>query len=905
MAVRLSPKEEAEAVVKVWKDTMTIGEYWAVVDAKWWRSWLKYTGLDTDRKTIGDSAGSRPSIIDNSRIQESKENPDALRVGIQEGEDFALINREVWDLVVGWYEGGPTFIREVIGAGIPQKASADLFPFVCKLFECDEKGSAINESQQPLVVSRRTTVEDLIKRIAGSKKDADEKEPLSGEKADKTIRLWIPEPPSAAAAQQPAAAAGAGGAGAAAAAAKKAEAGNSPSVEAITTGTADVTMTDAPPHKSEQQAAAAAAAAPPGGAEIAAAAAAVGGTATDVSTAASAPKIKKDGWKLVDDTKTGVPLDGLEFVKDQEPRILVERKKDGVWPRKAFVKDWRDFQKGDVIDCEDTVHKWYESTIVEVKWDSREVHVHFNGWASTWDEWLSFDSSRMQPRGTYSQGGRRLDGYTSTWDYGYGSSEEGVPTQLGAVGLRNLGNTCFMNSTLQCLSQSPTLTEYFVEGRYLPFINRDNPLGWKGRIADEYGALLKEMWSNKFRIVAPKKFKQVLGEFAPRFGGYQQQDSSELLSFLLDGLHEDLNQVKVKPPTSAVESNDRTDEVVSKEAWDTYLKRNRSIVVDWLQGQLKSKLVCPVCGKISITFDPFMFLSAPLPMVEDKVQDVYFVSSDPSQPVRLYAVTVSKVGRIADLKQSLEKVLHLPTKRMVICEVFNHRVFRFYEDDASMSEIRANEFIYCYDVPQLDEFKAGETVPVQICHMRKELNPNYHPSFGPHSREYIYQQFALPRVIVLPRKTPAPNRLVRQLAEKAIAPSVKPGAPDRGPVYKIIQTEPDGRNCLKCNYMQSCSGCELENNEEAFPPLESQYNREPRAALQVIWNGEADYDGTRDMFVKDKSADSTMAQKQDVLQLADCIRAFTKEEILSEQDPWYCSKCKEFRQASKKFDVWA
>ena len=47
-------------------------------------------------------------------------------------------------------------------------------------------------------------------------------------------------------------------------------------------------------------------------------------------------------------------------------------------------------------------------------------------------------------------------------------------------------------------------------------------------------------------IVAPKGFKSALSHFAPQFGGYSQQDSQELLAFLLDGLHEDLNRVRVR-----------------------------------------------------------------------------------------------------------------------------------------------------------------------------------------------------------------------------------------------------------------------------------------------------------------------------------------------------------------------
>ncbi len=80
--------------------------------------------------------------------------------------------------------------------------------------------------------------------------------------------------------------------------------------------------------------------------------------------------------------------------------------------------------------------------------------------------------------------------------------------------------------------------------------------------------------------------------------GYSQQDSQELLSFLLDGLHEDLNQIENKPATHAVE-------IVALHSWKTYLKRNQSVIVDLLQGQYKSRIDCPDCGRVSVTFDPY------------------------------------------------------------------------------------------------------------------------------------------------------------------------------------------------------------------------------------------------------------------------------------------------------------
>lgn len=162
-----------------------------------------------------------------------------------------------------------------------------------------------------------------------------------------------------------------------------------------------------------------------------------------------------------------------------------------------------------------------------------------------------------------------------------------------------------MNSSVQCLSNSPGLTDFFVSGKYATMLNRSNPLGFRGQIAEQWGELMKEMWSGEYSVVTPRALKAAIGAFQPRFSGYAQQDSNELLAFLLDGLHEDLNRVLQKPLTSVVESNGRPDAIVAAEAWERHLQRNQSVIVQACQGQLKSCVICPKCNRQSITFDPF------------------------------------------------------------------------------------------------------------------------------------------------------------------------------------------------------------------------------------------------------------------------------------------------------------
>ena len=95
--------------------------------------------------------------------------------------------------------------------------------------------------------------------------------------------------------------------------------------------------------------------------------------------------------------------------------------------------------------------------------------------------------------------------------------------------------------------------------------------------------------------MAPSSVKRAIGKFQPMFSGYSQHDSSELINYMLDGLHEDLNRVIDKPYTEAKDYDGRPDHIVAAEAWELFLKRNQSIIVDLMYGQYKSIVDCPKC----------------------------------------------------------------------------------------------------------------------------------------------------------------------------------------------------------------------------------------------------------------------------------------------------------------------
>ncbi|KAI5820883.1 hypothetical protein BZA77DRAFT_300177 [Pyronema omphalodes] len=281
---------------------------------------------------------------------------------------------------------------------------------------------------------------------------------------------------------------------------------------------------------------------------------------------------------------------------------------------------------------------------------------------------------------------------------------------LGTCGLNNLGNTCYMNSALQCLRSVEELSKYFLSKEYVGELNPQNPLAHHGKVARAYAQLLEMMFAPESpSSVAPREFKGTIGRFGPAFSGYQQQDTQEFLAFLLDGMHEDLNRIKQKP---YVEKPDSTDEMVgdpekikklAEDHWAIYKGRNDSAVADLFSGLYKSTLVCPDCGKVSITFDPFMDLTLPLPIESLWSKDLVWVpkarNGEYSTPVHV-PVELRKTASIRELKEYMAQKFGANAKCLMVSEVYKQKHYKNFEDSSLVSEIQANDAICVYELEE-------------------------------------------------------------------------------------------------------------------------------------------------------------------------------------------------------------
>lgn len=281
--------------------------------------------------------------------------------------------------------------------------------------------------------------------------------------------------------------------------------------------------------------------------------------------------------------------------------------------------------------------------------------------------------------------------------------------EQGYTGLRNIGNTCFMNAILQMLVNNVELREFFLREHYLSEINESNPLGSEGRLARAFADFMQQMWSGRHKAIEPIQIKNIVAEKASQFANFAQHDAHEFLSFLLDGLHEDVNRVKKKPLTGTVESHGRHDLDVSNEAWRNHILRNDSIFVDLFHGQLKSHVQCPNCDRVSITFDPFVYLPVPFPKRKKSTSLIFWPLENQAKPYKL-TVSYSTEGTVADFLSSVSEVVKVPSRNLRACEALCHRFDRIYTSDMKVSDIISPDYLFVFQVH--DESECNESVVI-------------------------------------------------------------------------------------------------------------------------------------------------------------------------------------------------
>lgn len=490
----------------------------------------------------------------------------------------------------------------------------------------------------------------------------------------------------------------------------------------------------------------------------------------------------------------------------------------------------------------------------------------------------------------------------------------GEPIQRGVVGLQNLGNTCFMNSSVQCLSNIPHLREFFLDGTYKADLNR-SAHKTEGKLAESFAELLEMMWRPNTTKVAPRNFKWQVGQFAEQFSGYGQQDSMELIEYVLDGLKEDCNQVTgPKPYIELKEADGRPDLEVAAEALHAYHARSMSRVDELFVGLFKSVVRCPdkECGRTSVTFDPFLSAKLSLSSSAEQRQmavNLVVVRDCDSQCARGYQQVTVKVHKEASVKELIEAVAEevgegLKASNCILVEVWSRKVHKYYEEQESVETIHSQDNLLLSEVPDARPFcKSGEQrwgpMPsAQSADEEMDDQPStsssscgavlYHRKAGSSNLYSRARDIGVPLLITIPKDATArmlykqvERNLHRLFDEKDVNHA-------EWKIWKVSDS--------KYQY----HGDEQLLDSESDELLPQGKESTGRLHFAIEWQASEDADLPEKLLEDPFSkADNTDDGEVDLVRL---LQMFVQEEKLSSEDAWYCNRCKEHKEAFKKLE---
>ena len=324
------------------------------------------------------------------------------------------------------------------------------------------------------------------------------------------------------------------------------------------------------------------------------------------------------------------------------------------------------------------------------------------------------------------------------------SNDKGHAKFKSVVGLKNLGNSCFLNSTLQCLIGIKPLKEYYLKLK--------SDIFEKDSISYSFVDLLHEINSNKYVNIAPVNIKNsIIATEAKNnsdfeFFGTGQMDANELLSFFLEKLSHDIEKLNKNK------------------------NNKKNIINDLFTGQYKQKIKCNDCDYISSQTNDYTVLNLNIPSVTNKeieytfcplydwnktqqtdlllchgyfngiaknccvslypktiikiIFDFYYIVNSPT----VYGITMKKMDDILTFKEKLSKIHNVPRNQLFVCDIWKSKIHRELKNHDIVGDINRKSddiFVYYCPLPIVDQLPKIEKNNTEKDTKNKNNNNSY------------------------------------------------------------------------------------------------------------------------------------------------------------------------------------
>ncbi|XP_045928371.1 ubiquitin carboxyl-terminal hydrolase 43 isoform X1 [Micropterus dolomieu] len=513
----------------------------------------------------------------------------------------------------------------------------------------------------------------------------------------------------------------------------------------------------------------------------------------------------------------------------------------------------------------------------------------------------------------------------------------------GVLGLKNHGNTCFMNAAVQCLSNTDLLAEYLGLERYKLDLSQSRINGVvrsdetrlaKGEVTEQLASLVRALWTLEYTPQLSVDFKTIVSKYGSQFRGNSQHDALEFLLWLLDRVHEDVN-------LASHNNNNKTprkgpggaDEVPSPDpSHSQQPKVQHSFVQEHFQAQYKSSLTCPHCLKQSNTFDPFLCISLPIPLRQTRPLCVILVFSTKGQRYLRVGLAVPLFGSVACLRRMVADEGKISPDQVILTEVYSTGFQRSFFDEEDLTSIAENDVIYAFQAPPL--YIRGGSARISGYHHSLPSSPystgpegQRLPSSGTLSTEFLNQGVPVKILLLVCNAAGAGQQAVRF------------GPPFLMREDRSISWDQLQQSILSKLYYLMINGAHAQNTRVLFnirvvggsafySYLSPQDGRPlyhpavdrvlklcgsggpPHVKLIIEWEHRIKdclFGNIQEEVVKD--AESVRNQQQQHVQqysctLDECFQLYTKEEQLAPDDAWKCPHCKQLQQGMVKMSLW-
>ncbi|XP_019852485.1 PREDICTED: ubiquitin carboxyl-terminal hydrolase 31-like [Amphimedon queenslandica] len=502
-----------------------------------------------------------------------------------------------------------------------------------------------------------------------------------------------------------------------------------------------------------------------------------------------------------------------------------------------------------------------------------------------------------------------------------------LPPIPGLIGIKNHGNTCFMNAILQCLGNTERFLHYIISddcqrdlatlkrkkkrrGPASPhntlttgassqqeeYLSPDSP----GAVIDVLSYLIKSLWGGQYEGRISAIFKEVVGLWAEQYRGRSQHDAQEFLLWLLGYLHDNLNlasrhQISKTPPPVHIDT-------------DRDSSQTDSFVYSLFGGNYQSSLHCPECGNQSNTFDPYLSISLSVP--RRGTRPIYITMTRRHQnttKLMLFGLSV----KVTCLVQEVQKQLALEARSLphylVIGTMREDGFNQFYHSTDPVAIIPDDVMLYAYEVtpykgdfmfppvpvpPVMEQQKSSETIYIIL--QNRVGQGEYSKKFGTPLCLRVWRDFTYSQL----------QSVVFKGIKKYLHEGVNPEIICRDYIF------------FKCRVLDGLQGQEY-LDPYCTTPLQSP-TVEKALSLSKVWGYELHIKiiAEWEQWIKDcvcTDIPETQPLLHDSVHLVkehydvpleatldECLQWHTQEEKLGDEDSWSCPQCKRPQIGAKK-----